>query len=360
MTTSQKIELRLSVVKQRLNEIAGLDGDDFTDEVRSEASSLEKEYPDLETRHRTAILADGTTTTETRSVETGDAQERERLELRGKASVGRYLLGAARGKVDGAERELADAAGIPDGAIPLELWNAERRDAQMQLETRDVSAAPTTTGINLDLIRPAVFAPSVVDKLAVEMPMVESGTYATGTITTLATADAVAKGDDVPETAAAFTVMTTTPHRVGASLNLAAENIAAVGQQNFEAVLRQHISLVLSSELDRQMLNGDGTSDDLTGMFQRLTDPTAAPTAVATFDTLVGGFADALRWALGHHDQRGFNRRGTLHLSTGLKDIPGRDGRPGCDLVLRLRPVAIRRLLDQFKDASSGHLPDRR
>ena len=40
----------------------------------------------------------------------------------------------------------------------------------------------------------------------VEMPMVESGTYATGTITTAATADAVAKGADVPETAGAFTV----------------------------------------------------------------------------------------------------------------------------------------------------------
>ena len=293
MTNAQKIELRLSAVKQRLNEISGLDGDDFTDEVRSEASALEKEYPDLETRHRAAILADGTTT-ETRSVETGDAQDRERLELRGKASVGRYLLGAARGKVEGAERELADAAGVPDGAIPLELWATERRDDQLQLETRDISPAPSTTGINLDVLRPAVFAPSIVDKLGVEMPMVESGTYATGTISTLATADAVAKGDDVPETAAAFTVTTTTPKRVGASLNLAAEDIAAVGQQNFEAVLRQHISLVLSSELDRQMLNGDGTSDDLTGIFQRLTDPTAAPSAIATFDALVGAFADAV------------------------------------------------------------------
>ena len=120
------------------------------------------------------------------------------------------------------------------------------------------------------------------------------GTYATGTITTSATADAVAKSADVPEEAAAFGVTTTTPKRVGASLNLAAEDIAAVGQANFESVLRQHISLVLSTELDRQMLNGDGMNDDLTGIFQRLTDPTAAPTAVASFDSFVSAFADAV------------------------------------------------------------------
>ena len=126
------------------------------------------------------------------------------------------------------------------------------------------------------------------------MPMVESGTYASGTITTAATADAVAKGADVPESAGAFTVQTTTPHRVGASLNLAAEDVAAVGQQNFESILRQHISLVLSNELDDQLLNGDNTNDDLTGIFDRLGDPTAPGAAVATFDDFVAAYAGAI------------------------------------------------------------------
>ncbi len=49
-------------------------------------------------------------------------------------------------------------------------------------------------GVNLDVLRPYVFASSVVDKLMIEMPQVESGTYATGTISTAATADAVPKG----------------------------------------------------------------------------------------------------------------------------------------------------------------------
>ena len=99
-------------------------------------------------------------------------------------------------------------------------------------------------------VRPMLFAPSIVGTLGVDMPMVPCGSYATGTITTAATAGPVAKSAEVVETAAAFTVQTTTPHRVGASLNLTVEDVASVGSANFESILREHISLVLSDELD--------------------------------------------------------------------------------------------------------------
>lgn len=108
------------------------------------------------------------------------------------------------------------------------------------------------------------------------------------------TADAVAKSAEVPETEGAFTVQTATPKRVGASLNLAVEDVAAIGASNFESVLRQHISLVLSDELDDQMLNGTGANDDLTGIFQRLTDPSAPAAGVAIFDSFVSSFASVI------------------------------------------------------------------
>ena len=60
MTKTQKIALRLSEVRQRLNAIAGIEGDDFTDEIRNEADALGTEYGDLETRHRAAMIAEGT------------------------------------------------------------------------------------------------------------------------------------------------------------------------------------------------------------------------------------------------------------------------------------------------------------
>ena len=46
-------------MRQRLNVIAGLEGDDFTDEVRAELAGLEAEYGDLEIRHRAAIHGGG-------------------------------------------------------------------------------------------------------------------------------------------------------------------------------------------------------------------------------------------------------------------------------------------------------------
>ena len=59
MTTAQKIALRLSQVRQRLNEISGLEGEAFTDEIRAEADTLQGEFRDLETRHRSALIAEG-------------------------------------------------------------------------------------------------------------------------------------------------------------------------------------------------------------------------------------------------------------------------------------------------------------
>ena len=263
--------------------------DSLTDEQRSELDTIESGVPDLERQIRAAMIAAETEEREAKEKGAeapggGDPEQRARIELRSRASVGRYLTAALRGRApDGAEAELQQAAGV-DG-IPFELWQPrqEQRD-----EKRAITAAPSTVGLNLDVLRPYVFAPSVVDKLMVEMPMVESGTYASGTISTAATAGAVPKGGtgttgDVPESAAAFTVQTTTPHRIGASLNLAIEDIASVGQANFESLLRQHISLAVSDELDDQMLNGNGQGDNLTGFFQRLTDPSAPVTGVETW-----------------------------------------------------------------------------
>ena len=298
MTLAQKrlreLRDRQSRERGRMAELSLLD--ELDAETRAELDTIEKSTPDLERQMRAAQIA---VDAEDRDsiIETGPGAEGEdpkRAELRAACSVGRFLVGAG-GRQTGAEAELQAEMGLNADQIPLEVWQRPAQSrAAADPETRAITPSPATVGVNLDVLRPAVFAPSVVDKLMVEMPMVESGTYATGTITTDATADAVAKSAEVPESAGAFTVTTTTPHRVGASLNLAAEDIAAVGQANFESILRQHISLVLSDELDGQLLTGDGQNDDLTGIFARLGTVTAPGAAVATFDDFVAAFAGAI------------------------------------------------------------------
>ena len=184
--------------------------------------------------------------------------------------------------VQGAEAELQQAAGV--NGIPLELW-----DVPKPVEQRVVTPAPGTVGVNLDPIRPAVFANSIAPRLGISMPRVESGSYASATITTSQSAAALARGTDATATAGAFKVTTATPKRISARLEILIEDIASVGQENFESILRENLSLVLSDALDDQAINGSGSAPNLTGIFQRLADPTAAPNAVTDFD----GFASA-------------------------------------------------------------------
>ena len=276
--------------------------DSLTDETRSELDEIETRAADYERQIRAARLAvddeDAQATVDKADLPP-DPEQRERIELRSRAAVGRYLSAALRGRLpDGAERELGEAAGLEAGQIPFELWQRPPAPEHRDGEHRAITPAPGTTGINLDVLRPYVFAPSVVSRLMVEMPQVPSGSWASGTISTAAGASAAPKSDgttgDVPETAAAFTVTTTTPHRIGASMNLTLEDIATVGQANFESLLREHVSMRISSELDDQMLNGDGTGDNISGMFARLTDPAAAPTAATDFDGFAAAFAGGI------------------------------------------------------------------
>ena len=294
MTESQKIELRRSKVRERIGEIQKLEGDAYTDVVKAEERALQDEYTGLEQRHRSAIIAEDKLLDDAKG-EAGDldAEQRERVELRSKAKLTNYLTAAARGRmVDGAEHELCSAAGV--GGIPLELWDTPQPE-QRSAEQRAVTPAPGTVGIKFDPIRPAVFATSIAARLGIEMPRVASGTYATATITTSQTAAAKPKSPDAAAaaeaTAGALTVTTATPKRVSARLELTLEDIAAIGQANFESILRQNLALVLSDKLDDQAINGDGQAPNLAGMFNRLTDPAAPGAGIAAFDDFIAAFA---------------------------------------------------------------------
>ena len=293
MLESQKLELRRSKVRERLGKIAKLSGDDYTDDIRTKERSLQDEYTTLEQRHRSALIAEDADSVQRRT-EAGDVdpEQRERLELRNKATLTGYFSAFARGRLpSGAEAEVAQAAGVQ--GIPLELWDVPQ-PGHRQIETRVVTPAPGTVGVNLDPIRPAVFANSIAARLGIDMPRVASDTYASATVTTSQTAAAKAKSAEIAATEGALTVTTATPKRVSARLELALEDIAAVGQQNFESILRQNLSLALSDALDNQAINGDGQAPNLTGILQRLTDPAAPGAGVVDFDGFVAAFTGGI------------------------------------------------------------------
>ena len=294
MTNAQKITIRLSECRQKLNEL--LQVDDRTDEQQAELEKLTGEVQKLEPEMRAAIAAEPDPQVTTTQTEHVDPEVRERLELRGRARLGNFLLAAMRGRVlDGVEAEYSAAAfgstlrgGYVD--VPLDLFEADR---PREVRADAPSTAPSTVGVMHQPVQPFLFAPSIAPTLGIEMPTVASGTFAASTITTSLTAGTKAKGGAAESTAAELRVVTSTVKRISGRLSLQAEDIAAVGVPGFESALRENLSLIMSDKFDDQAINGSGSGNNLTGLIKRLTDPDD-PTAVVNWDGFNSAFADAI------------------------------------------------------------------
>ena len=129
--------------------------------------------------------------------------------------------------------------------------------------------------------------------LGIAQPMVGSGAYSEATITAALTAAAKTKGSDQESTAATLTAQTATPRRISGRLTLNIEDIAAIGQANFESALRDNLSMVLSDQYDKQCVVGDGISPNVQGVIAQLDNPTD-PTEAVTFDLFLAEFASAI------------------------------------------------------------------
>ncbi len=284
MTSRQKIALRLSEVRSRLNEISGLEGDAFTDEVRTESGTLQTEYADLETRHRAAIVAESAEPDPDPNADPVDAETRERLALRGKARVGDFVSAALTAQgVRGASAEYAEAVGTP-GRMPLELLEAQ--DAP---EARAVTPNPADETVSAT--RPTVpfaFARTDAAALGITMPMVQPGEAHFPALTTAPPAGAKAEDAAADSTAAAFSLTKRTPGRITGSFVVRLEDLALM--PSMEADLRAAIGGAMASNLDDQVIDGDGADPNLSGLFHQATD-VAIAAAKETFQTGVARFA---------------------------------------------------------------------
>ena len=285
MTLTQRLTIRTSEQRSRLAELAGLD--ELTDEQRAELGTLGTEHQDTEAQLRAAIAS--APDADPAIVPTVDPEVRERLELRVKTSFGRYLVAALTGQqITGPEAEYQAACKVP--GIPLDLFEQDRPEIRADA----ASGVPASgTGTTVAAIQPFLFAQSIAPMLGIQMPSVGSGSYSEMTISTALSAAAKSKATAQESTAAVLTPATATPRSIRGRLTLNLEDIAAIGQANFESALRQNAQAVVSDALDSQIITGNGTAPNLDGLINQLTDPTN-PSAVAKFDAFVASFADSI------------------------------------------------------------------
>ena len=279
MTKIEEQTDKYNLLITECNALLALASDKRTQEQRDRMPALDLEISDLESEMKLTKRT-STETTETRQT-TDDAETRERVELRSKARFGNYLDAALRGRqVVGAEAEFMAATSVSSG-IPIELF--EKMRPTPTEEHRALTPAPGTTGATFAPLVPFIFSASVAEMLMIEMPQGPSGAYVSGTISTSVPADTLAKGGDAPNTAAAITATSVSPKRIASQLQIAIEDVAAIGSESFSAMLMAHTSMKVSSELDDQLLNGSGSSNEVTGLFERLGNPGAPAAAVETF-----------------------------------------------------------------------------
>ena len=326
MTASQKLQIKASEQRSRLNELSGLDT--LTDDQRGELDTLTTAYADTERQTRAAVLAEAEDgdKVETHAT-TLDAQGRERVRLRQRATLGGFLAAAAAGRLPGGDlAEYASACGAEDGAIPLDLFESDRP----QIEKHDdaISPAPSTgTGASLHPVQPHIFKDTIAARLGIAMPRVPSGSHSWARISTPLTAGPKAKGVAQESTAADLTAVSTSPRRISARLSVEAEDLASIGTSTFEPALRSNLTGALSDAYDVQCVNGSGTAPAVDGLIHQLTRPDN-PTAVVDFDSL---------------------------LATAASYIDGTWARTLRDLTIVTNVATYQKSITTFRDGASDH-----
>ena len=300
MTASQKLQIRLSEIRTRLNQLGSKDGD-LSEEERGEVDKLTGEYQDAEARHRAAIVTESEEAEQRQAGEepggeTGEGAEVRRLIER--ATIGNYVEAALQGTIEqGAERELADALevrrgpGYVDGVvIPWAMLLPEEH------------RAATTTSQNDGPVRQAPIIDrlfrqpdGILDMLGVGLAssgpgQVEYPLVAAGTANTAQTAENTDIGDPAAMT---FTFQTLKPTgRLSGSYELTAELRASVA--GIEQALRRDLAALVEEQMILQVFNGNGTAPNVNGILSRVAAQQTAPSATAAYGDYVSLGAKAV------------------------------------------------------------------
>ena len=264
MTQAQKLSIRLSEIRQRLNTIASLPAADVTDDIRTEADTLGTEYQGAETQHRAAIVAEAD---ETRAAEgafgNGDGEPAEVRALLGRVSIADYLNPAAGGMgLAGAAVELAGALEVQTvgekGGVAVP-WRVLAGAAPEARAATGEHRAFTTTGQNdgSTMQRPILqrlFGPGILDSLGVRMDTVPVGMSEWPLVATgVSPAQAKEGAAAAAAVAMTFDYAVLKPKRLTGRYEYTHEAAASVS--DLEQALRRDLADAIKAQMSHQIIN---------------------------------------------------------------------------------------------------------
>ena len=271
MTRLQKVQMRQSELKQKLNDMLDTEIEKRSETYTDDMAKITNELRAVETELQAAIFADDSTT-ETRD---DDGEGRELREILALSSVGEYLDGIANDRpVEGAGRELRQALEMTDNQFPVDLLldgdMEQRADANTSVTA---AAAPAESQSS---IAGRVFAASSGAYMGVNRPTVPVGTAAYVSLSTGTSAELRSDGVVIDSTAATFAVKEVNPVRVTSRYTYGVESTARLS--GLEEALRSDLRADLGDKLDNLALNGkaavSNTSPAVEGLISTLADPT--------------------------------------------------------------------------------------
>ena len=249
MTDKQKLELRQSVIRSRLADIAGVES---TDEIRQEIDTLGREFSGNERSIQAYMIAESAEPVEVRSTE-----DRQRAELLKQANVGQLVYDLLNGRSgsDGQMAEYQKEHGLASNEISVRMLRDD------EIETRAVTPAPSNVGQNQQPIIDYVFPQSAAAFMGVDQPIVGVGEAIFPVLTSMLTVHTPAEGVAAAETTGAFSAEVLSPARLQASFEYSREDRARFA--GMDSALRENLSMGLADGLDKAIIAG--TNGLLTG-----------------------------------------------------------------------------------------------
>ena len=265
MKNRDRLELKIHDLKIEMNKMLDTEeskrGENFHTELSASGVRLEQCSAEL----RSAILLDATEDPE-RTVETPDAEAKEKLALLAKANVGRVVRCALTGSMpDGPEREVQAAFGVGADHLPWELLQHHAdlgKTTNGERVIKNTATAPTDGDVSTRPTIQSIVPGSTAEFLNVSSPVQAEGDMLVPILTTGAAVAPVAKNVDSAESSPVYGLETLQAGRLGTFLRYALEDeirFPAIGSDLSRALLN-----ALSKRLDSEILNrangllGDG------------------------------------------------------------------------------------------------------
>lgn len=260
-TRLRELRARQSKERQRMVELSRADS--LTDEQRSALDTIEAGTADLERQLRAAQVAVDAEEAEQRAAGAaarqpeGDAEARERAELRGRVRLGRYVSAAIEQRAaDGAENEYNAALGIAGNRFPLELL--------APAEMRATTDVDTTTQPRRWLDR--LFAGTAAQAVGVTMESVAAGVSSYPMTTAGASAAQRAKSQAAADAAWTIGVSELKPTRNAVRLLFNLEDAARI--PGLESALTRDLRMALMEGIDRAIFVGDAGATGACGFLR--------------------------------------------------------------------------------------------